>query len=88
MKRFICIVSILCLILPALAGQYPISQTGQYPQYQTQQQYPQYQTQKMQSLPTGTFKKRKDGTIVQYNDKGKKIGTYKLSGNKLVNQKR
>lgn len=79
MKRFICIVSILCLILPALAGQYPISQTGQNPQYQTQ---------KIQSMPVGTFKKRKDGTIVQYNDKGKKIGTYKLSGNKLVNQKR
>lgn len=71
MKRFICIVSILCLILPALAGQYP-----------------QYQTQKIQSMPVGTFKKRKDGTIVQYNDKGKKIGTYKLSGNKLVNPKR
>ena len=71
MKRFICIVSILCLILLALAGQYP-----------------QYQTQKIQSMPVGTFKKRKDGTIVQYNDKGKKIGTYKLSGNKLVNPKR
>ena len=79
MKRFIYIVFILCFTSTAFAGQYPINQT---------QQYPQYQTQKMQSLPTGTFKKRKDGTIVQYNDKGKKIGTYKLSGNKLVNPKR
>ena len=30
------------------------------------------------NLPTGTFRKKKDGTIVQYNDKGKKIGIYKL----------
>ena len=30
------------------------------------------------NLPSGTFKKKKDGTIVQYNDKGKKIGIYKL----------
>ena len=31
-----------------------------------------------QNLPTGTFKKKRNGTIVQYNDKGKKIGIYKL----------
>lgn len=31
------------------------------------------------NLPQGTFKKKKDGTIVQYNSKGKKIGTYKFS---------
>mgnify|MGYP004581844305 FL=1 len=80
MKRFIYIVFILCFTSTAFAGQYPINQT--------QQRYPQYQTQKIQSLPTGTFKKRKDGTIVQYNDKGKKIGTYKLSGNKLVSPKK
>ena len=30
------------------------------------------------NLPSGTFKKKRNGTIVQYNDKGKKIGIYKL----------
>lgn len=33
---------------------------------------------KIKNYPQGTFKKKKDGTIVQYNDRGKKIGTYKL----------
>ncbi len=32
----------------------------------------------LKNPPVGTFKKKKDGTIVQYDDKGKKIGTYKL----------
>lgn len=81
MKRFICIVFILCFTIPVYAGQYPMYQSPQ-------KQYPQYQTQKIQSMPVGTFKKKRDGTIVQYNDKGKKIGTYKLSGNKLVNPKK
>lgn len=36
---------------------------------------------KFNNLPQGTFKKKKDGTIVQYNEKGKKIGTYKLDSN-------
>ncbi len=30
------------------------------------------------NLPQGTFKKKRNGTIIQYNDKGKKIGIYKL----------
>ncbi len=30
------------------------------------------------NLPHGTFRKKRNGTIVQYNDKGKKIGIYKL----------
>ena len=45
-------------------------------------------TARKKSLDKNAKDKRKDGTIVQYNDKGKKIGTYKLSGNKLVNPKR
>lgn len=40
-------------------------------------EYPKYER-KYTNLPQGTFKKKKDGTIVQYNDKGKKIGTYKF----------
>ena len=32
----------------------------------------------LKNPPVGTFKKKKDGTIVQYDDKGRKIGTYKL----------
>ena len=80
MKKFIYIAFILCFTVPAFAGMYPMTQT--------QQQYPQYQTQKIQSMPVGTFKKKKDGTIVQYNDKGKKIGTYKISGNKLISPKK
>ncbi len=30
------------------------------------------------SMPQGTFKKKRDGTIVQYDKRGKKVGTYKL----------
>ncbi len=33
---------------------------------------------KHNNLPQGTFKKQKDGTIVQYDKNGKKIGKYKL----------
>ncbi len=36
---------------------------------------------RMKNPPVGTFKKKKDGTIVQYNDKGKKIGEYKFENN-------
>ena len=35
----------------------------------------------MKNPPVGTFKKKKDGTIVQYNDRGKKIGEYKMENN-------
>ena len=31
------------------------------------------------NMPQGTFKKKRNGTIVQYDKKGKKIGVYKLS---------
>lgn len=30
------------------------------------------------AMPQGTFKKKRDGTIVQYDKRGKKVGTYKL----------
>jgi len=30
------------------------------------------------NMPQGTFKRQKDGTIVQYDKNGKKIGKYKL----------
>ncbi len=33
---------------------------------------------KIKNPPQGTFKKKRNGTIVQYDSKGKKIGTYKL----------
>lgn len=36
---------------------------------------------RMKNPPVGTFKKKKDGTIVQYNDRGKKIGEYQLENN-------
>ncbi len=36
---------------------------------------------RMKKPPVGTFKKKKDGTIVQYNDRGKKIGEYQLENN-------
>lgn len=41
---------------------------------------------RMKNPPGGTFRKKKDGTIVQYNEKGKKIGEYQLqnSGYKKV----
>ena len=32
----------------------------------------------------GTFKKKSNGTVVQYNSKGKKIGTYKNIKGKFV----
>ena len=30
------------------------------------------------AMPEGTFTKKRDGTIVQYDKRGKKVGTYKL----------
>ena len=35
----------------------------------------------------GTFKKKKDGSIVQYDNKGKKIGVYKNFGGRFVKVK-
>ena len=35
------------------------------------------------NLPQGTFKKTRNGTYVQYDSKGKKIGTYKLNNGEL-----
>lgn len=34
---------------------------------------------KIQNPPKGTFKRAKNGTIVQYDANGKKIGIYKLT---------
>lgn len=42
---------------------------------------------KLANPPQGTFKKKKDGTIIQYNDKGKKIGTYKLDNGSYKKKK-
>ena len=41
-------------------------------------------TVKHNNLPQGTFKKKSNGNIVQYNDKGKKIATYKMINGRLV----
>ncbi len=30
------------------------------------------------AMPQGTFKKKRDGSIVQYDKQGRKIGTYKF----------
>ena len=49
--------------------------------------FPAYAVIPKQNLPQGTFRKKRDGTIVQYNDKGKKIGTYKLENGKYRKQK-
>ncbi len=34
--------------------------------------------------PQGTFKKRRDGTFVNYDNNGKKLGVYKVYKGKLV----
>ena len=39
---------------------------------------------KMNSMPEGIFKKTRNGKIIQYNSKGKKIGIYELSGGRYV----
>ena len=66
MKRLIIIFTALCFILPATAEVNTASHRL---------------SNKMckKNLPQGTFKKKKDGTIVQYDKNGKKIGTYKFS---------
>ena len=67
MKKFVSALIIFCYSLPAIAQ---MSQTKKY-----------IPVNRMKNPPVGTFKKKKDGTIVQYDDKGKKIGEYKLENN-------
>ena len=72
MKKIAVILLILSFILPVFAQNPPM-----------QKRMP---VKKFNNMSTGTFKKKRDGTIVQYNEQGKKIGTYKLenSGYKKV----
>lgn len=42
---------------------------------------------KFNSMPEGTFRKTKNGKIIQYNSKGKKIGTYKYADGRYVKVK-
>lgn len=42
---------------------------------------------KYNNLPQGTFKKKRNGTIIQYNNQGKKIGEYKLNSGRLYRVK-
>ena len=42
---------------------------------------------KLKNLPEGTFKKTRNGTIVQYDKNGKKVGIYKLNSGKYVKTK-
>ncbi len=42
---------------------------------------------KSENLPKGTFKKKHNGEIVQYDKNGKKIGVYKLQYGKMVRVK-
>lgn len=67
MKKLLSLFIMLVFTMPAIA------QVPQKKQY--------IPVNKMKNPPVGTFKKKKDGTIVQYNDRGKKIGEYKLENN-------
>ena len=40
-----------------------------------------------ENLPKGTFKKTRDGKIVQYDSRGKKVGIYKMNNGKYVKVK-
>lgn len=42
---------------------------------------------KFNNMPEGTFKKQKNGTIVQYDKNGKKIGKYKLDNGRYYRLK-
>ena len=42
---------------------------------------------KDETLKTGTFKKKHNGEIVQYDKNGKKIGVYKMKYGKIVRVK-
>lgn len=42
---------------------------------------------KKELLPQGTFKKKHNGDIVQYDKNGKKIGVYKMQYGKMVRVK-
>ena len=42
---------------------------------------------KINTLPSGTFKKKFNGDFVQYDKNGKKLGVYKMSKGKLVKVK-
>ena len=72
MRKFLSVLIILCCSLPAFA---------QIQQQTHRQQRKYVPVNRMKNPPVGTFKKKKDGTIVQYDDKGKKIGEYKLENN-------
>ena len=39
------------------------------------------------NMPEGTFKAKKNGDIIHYDKKGKKIGIYRVSGRKYVRVK-
>ena len=39
---------------------------------------------KIGGYPQGTFKKARNGKIIQYDKNGKKIGVYKLNSRKIV----
>ena len=72
MKKILSVLILLSCTLPVLAGI----------QSQVQPQRRKYvPVNRMKNPPVGTFKKKKDGTIVQYDDKGRKIGEYKLENN-------
>lgn len=68
MKKLLCFFLLFIFAVPALAAQMP-----------PKRQY--VPVNRMKNPPTGTFKKKRDGTIVQYNDSGKKIGEYKFENN-------
>lgn len=42
---------------------------------------------RLHSYPEGTFRKQRNGTIVQYDKSGKKIGIYKLNNGRYVKAK-
>ena len=44
-------------------------------------------TKKLKNPPIGTSKKKRNGSIVQYDKSGKKIGTYKVNNGKYYQVK-
>lgn len=44
-------------------------------------------TRRVRSYPEGTFRKQRNGAIVQYDKNGKKIGIYKLNNGRYIKTK-
>lgn len=80
MKKFVLLIAVISILIFPSFGSVP--QRNLIGNYGQNVFAPSPVRKQPKTFPEGTFRKKRNGDVVQYNGRGKKIGTYKMINGK------